>query len=164
MLDDVRLLDFMQTICFSFMKNIFKQSGSVLNRIWLVLSHIITYIYIHCFDMFWYFQLHFFWDDDPPFFGGMAMKWLSRSPSWCSRTGLWPRKRSVVIDGYLVGRPAYIIIYLYYYIYIYIIYIWSIYDIYDLYTIYLYVHIYVLCINQAVPESTHLSIAHIFVL
>ena len=73
--------------------------------------------------MFWYvliFSTAFFWDDDPPFFGGMAMKWLSRSPSWCSRTGLWPRKRSVVIDGYLVGRPAYIIIYLYYY-YIYII-------------------------------------------
>ena len=52
------------------------------------------------------------------------------------------------------------------------IYIWSIYDlymiyiwsIYDLYMIYLYVHIYVLCVNQAVPESTHLSIAHIFVL
>ena len=41
MLDDVRLLDFMQTICFSFMKNIFNESGSVLNRIWLVLSHII---------------------------------------------------------------------------------------------------------------------------
>ena len=71
MLNDVSLLDFMQTICFSVMKNIFNQSGSVLNRIWLVLSHII--LYIHCFDMFWYFQRQNFWDDDSPFFGG---EWL----------------------------------------------------------------------------------------